>query len=300
MLLSILTSLSTSLSKSFLFFVITYYLGLVGFSKPWKSISIISSISFIIFLINLLIKFSIKKYIIPTILIITVYLWSYIIERVPLYGSYVIYNPFSVFGLGDKFYGNKIDPIETCEGQVKEDISTDIMPHNILSKSFSIIIEMISAVIYVFGINWVGSKTVINAFTNIKMMLIRTGMKGMLGYVSKNKNLDKTFFNEYMQYRVYDESIISKISAIIRRYTLIGIDVHALDDIFSGIDYNNILIKMDANKFCEKRKEYFIRKKNNNVSIVEMWKWETLPYLYHWFSLSIISYIFYILFRLEI
>lgn len=271
--------------EAFILFIITYYLGLVGFKNPSIPISFISSISLIFSIIYLLKNVSI----LTTILIIILYLWSINLEHVPVYGSYVVYNPFSIFGIGQKFYGEKIKPIKTCSGDIQEDIEIqDVEKHNLLSKLFSLIITVISTTIYTLGVNWIGSSTILKVFTNIRGLLIRTGMKGILGYVPKNKKLEKNWFNEYMQYRVDGDDIFSRVGAMIRRITLMGIDMNALDSIFEGIDYNNVPIRKDVNKFCEERSKYFVDK---NVSIFEKWKWETLPYLYHWVLLSAIIYL---------
>ena len=95
----------------FIVFILTYYLGLTGFSKPSTLLSIISSISFILLIINLIIKFSFN-YILPFILILILFIWSKSLLHLPMYGEFVIYNPFSSLGIGQKFYGQKIEPLK--------------------------------------------------------------------------------------------------------------------------------------------------------------------------------------------
>jgi hypothetical protein len=283
----------------FIIFVLTYYLGLVGFTHPWKSISIVNSIAFILLIASLIKNFSLKIYLLPSIFIIISFLWSRYIIHLPLYGRYVFYNPFSVFGIGKEFYGKKIEPLETCQGEIKEKIKIEnIYPHNLLTYIYSLIIEIISLITFVFGFTWtLTGANFVNIFTNITAFIIRTILKSTFGYVPKNEKLSHNKFYQYIQDRVYSNNITSQLAAIVRRYTLMGIDMDALDSIFESKDYNNVYFNKNVKEMCQGRENYL--KNKEKATLLEQWKWETYPYAHHWIKLSIIVYVFYLAMKIK-
>lgn len=290
---------------SFAIFIITTYFGIVGFKNPWKSVTWINIISFAIFLVTLIPYYILSfvneysekvekeekskmsiifEYLTPLLVIIAVFLWTKFISKLaPIYGEHIIYNPFYLLGFGNKFHGNSIN--------IKNNNSnSNVSSHILITKLYSYILTMISGIIYMFSYNY---HELTNGVKMIWSMITKTIVKIFLGYVPANdklKNQDN-WFVQFMQYRIASTSLLSKAAALVRRVTLIGLDMPELDKIFNTIEYNNVIPTRNVKEFNE-RKENFIKLLNaGNVSYIDKWIWETLPYIYHWIFLSLIGYI---------
>ncbi len=272
------------------------YLGIANFEQPWKIITWPYLILFIIFIIILPIyyiyKFSIDikdekkdksytifEYIFPLLVLIVIYFYQQEIVNVPLYGESKIYNPFSLLGLNNQFVG------------------TQQHPHTWYTDVYSKIITTISTGIFIFGMSLFTKgmfnidKTTGKAITIA--LAVRTLAKAVFGYVPKNKNLEQNWFNEYMQYRVAGDNFISRMAALFRRYAVMGIDADELDKLFITPEYNNVLPKRSLDKYLEAKADYEKKKKEGKLSfeLIKDWTWQTVPYVYNWFWLSIIGYI---------
>lgn len=305
---------------SLIFFCLLMYLGIQGYSNPNRILVGCCLLFFIIFVLtvvpNYIINFisDLKKsddenieekdrksklkivmeYLIPIITLITLYAWAKYRDQAPLYGEGKTYNIFSIIGLGSPYLGDYA-PIN------KNDIESNQVGGGFLSTIGSFILKLyiyilttISTMTYIYGLSWI-TKTdgLVGSIISVSSLIYTTLGKSILGYVPKNdKLLDKdSKFLEFMQYRVYEDNWISKLGALFRRFTLLGLDTDALDNIIDKLEYNNILPQKSPKEYEINRSKFMEKKNNNNVSFIEQWKWETLPYLYHWIILSLIGYI---------
>ncbi len=305
---------------SSLTFIMTTYFGIVGFSMPWTVIRWLNLISFILMIIigpiYYIVSFmhdlttetevveekdkekTVKKskgrivldYIIPIIVTITIFFWAkFITPTVPLYGDHILYNPFSVIGFGNEYHGisrMSIKYLSNNKNVEMKQIGGNVA-HTWYTKIFSIIMTMLSGIIYLFGAEWFGS------FRTIETIITRTITKIFFGYIPKNSKLEQickdSYILRFLQCRVTSDGILSKMAGLVRRYTLIGLDMPALDEIFENEKYNNIPFSSSSYKVD---KNAYNKKLNaGQTSVIERWKWETMPFIYHWLKFSSIGYI---------
>ncbi len=235
----------------------------------------------------------ILEYFLPIFIIISVFLWTkFIAIHAPVYGEYIIYNPFYLLGLGQIFHGNEIQSMKPskCNQNIEMKSLTggfNTVTHTWYTQIYAYILTIISALTYIFGNTWS------NGFQMISTIFTKTLFKILLGYEPVNNKLleNKSKFLEYMQYRVASLNTLSKIAAAIRRYTLIGLDMPAVDIIFPTVNYNNILSRDTISEYCTKKKIFEKSIKNGTASYITEWKWEILPFIRHWVWLSFIGYI---------
>lgn len=243
----------------------------------------------------------IMEYVMPIIIIIVMYFWTTIIAKnAPIYGEHIVYNLFYPW-IGQQFYGNKIKGSAKCSFyenknmNINKNIGMNIRKntkggfnlgeHTIWSKIYAYIITIISIITYVFNGNLVDGKTMLSIFGS------KTFLKALLGYVpaqDANKIGGKTWFNEFMQYRVNpDGGFLEKVGALIRRFKLFGLDTPSLDEIFHTFRYNRINDdKTLMDNYCEKMKTL------SQESYITRWIYETWIYWSNWLRLSSISIIF--------
>ena len=238
----------------------------------------------------------VMEYLIPIFTLIILYAWAKCRDQAPLYGESKTYNIFSIVGLGPIYLGEAIKKGTWIEmnglnqngGGFLSTIGSFIL------KMYTYILTTISIMTYIYGLSWI-TKTggLIVSIISISSLIYTTLGKSILGYVPKNKELlgKNNLFFKFMQYRVYEDNWISKLGALIRRFTLLGLDTDALDKLIDTPEYNNILPRKSLEEYEKNRLIFMSDKKDNNVSFIEQWTWETLPYLYHWVILSFIGYI---------
>jgi hypothetical protein len=244
----------------------------------------------------------VMEYLIPIFTLIILYFWAKCRDQAPLYGENKTYNIFSIVGLGPIYLGEAIKKgtwIEMNELNLHGGGFLSTIGSFIL-KMYTYILTTISIMTYIYGLSWITKTDDINStyglivsIISVSSLIYTTLGKSILGYVPKNKELlgKNNWFFKLMQYRVYEDNWISKLGALIRRFTLLGLDTDALDKLIDTPEYNNILPRKSLEEY-EKNRSVFMRdKKDNNVSFIEQWTWETLPYLYHWVILSFIGYI---------
>lgn len=214
-----------SLYTSLVIFSLSTYFGIVGFESPWTIISIISSLSFFAIIIlaivdpfyNLIVDIIdynkkednkktiweiIYNFIKPILLYSLLFIWAkFFNSQIPFYGEHKIYNPLS-FLFGKKFYGDQLG-------------------HNFFTKIYSWFLTLISATLYISGITF---------SNNFFVLTYKTLMKMLLGYVTPNDKIAQNWWTKFMQYRIYEHSFFSKyVGAPLRKYSLLGIDLPALD-----------------------------------------------------------------------
>ncbi len=311
---------------SFVTFVTSTYLGIVGFKSPWVIMKWINLISLVIFVISgpiyYIINFvndlktgaetetstkevkgkevstekEVKKsktriildYILPVIVIISIYLWShFVVTTVQISGSHIAYNPLSVLGLGPMYTGTPISSDKTnCTNRQNIEMKTmkgggDAWYIRIINT----FITILSTSMYMFG------GEALTGLGMIHSVFVRTLFKMLLGYVPTNNELKKknsdSYLMEFVQYRAASDGIFSKLAALYRKFWLMGLDMPAVDVIFNDVSYNNVAPTRALNTFCENKKEY----EKGGASFIGNWKWETLPYVYQWLKFSSVGYI---------
>lgn len=305
-------------SLSLFTFIMTTYFGIVGYQKPWTTIKWINLISLILLFISgpiyYLISFindlktkteeeetdkkekKVKKsktrivldYILPIFVLIVIYIWSkFVAITVPLYGEYIIFNPLSLLGFGLEYVG---EPFKNNEFKnVKNNNVMKGGSNTWYIKIISTFIDVLSTAIYMFGLEWVTGMQMLTT------LLGRTFSKIIFGYVPTNETLKQkypdSYLMEFVQYRVAGDSMMSKIAGLFRKYMLIGLDMPVLDMIFDSVDYNNVLPTHPINLFNQNKKLYEQKRQKGETSLIENWKWDTLPYMYHWMKFSSIGYV---------
>ncbi len=307
---------------SLLLFCLIMYLGIQGYDNPNKILVGCCLLFFIIFILTVVPSYIVNfvsdwqkssdenieekdrkskpkivmEYLIPIITLISLYAWARYRDQAPLYGEGNTYNIFSIIGLGPIYLGNVINEGTSIEMNKFKQNGEGFLSTigSFVLKLYRYILTTISTMTYIYGLSWI-TKTdgLVGSIISVSSLIYTTLGKSILGYVPKNnKLLDKdSKFLEFMQYRVYEDNRISKLGALFRRFTLLGLDTDALDKLFVTCEYNNILPQKSQEEYEKNRLDFMKNKNNNNVSFIEQWKWETLPYLYHWFILSLIGYI---------
>lgn len=294
-------------------FAMFLYFGIVGFNKPWKSISIITFSLFIILTI-IFIPYYIyslyeklktidnknttkekkenqkKKlyveYIGNFFFVIIVYLWAkYANPNLPIYGMHAIYNPLSPFNIGQMYYGNKFNLPSKNNSKINGGTQQIIYPHNWLTYIYSLIISIISTNVFLTGPSFL---TVQEGGT-LTWLFLKTFLKAVLGYVppnpktfsTNNKSYEPSSMTKWLQYRIYDEnSYLSYTAAFIRKIKLIGMDMPIMDQIYS----NDNFYKLHSNVIGFIRKIF--------VLLVPRWKYsKDLTYTLNWLQFSFISVI---------
>jgi len=255
------------------------------------------------------------EYSYPIIVLLILYFWGTSVNyEAPLYGKGKIYNIFYRFRYGSEYL--KINNNQTGGSN-----------NSIILIFYRFVLTLISIITYIYGLLWpfkyisndlwpdkIGSSIpALNADT----IFLTTIVKCILGYVPpyidsiSGKNISYKNYNPYvngydknsklfkfLQYRVYENTWISKLGALIRRFTSLGLDMDALDKIItlnkhcSGITncnekYNN-LFGWDK-KYNKNAETYIEDKISGDVSFMERWKWETSSYLFHWIAISSIG-----------
>ena len=255
------------------------------------------------------------EYSYPIIVLLILYLWgTKVIYEAPLYGKGKIYNIFYRIGYGSE--NLNINNNQTGGGN-----------NSIILIFYRFMLTLISIITYIYGLLWpfkyisndlwpdkIGSSIpALSADT----IFLTTIVKCILGYVPQfedrpgdyisYKNYDSYDGNydknsklfKFLQYRVYENTWISKLAALIRRFTSLGLDMDALDEKITlyfhcqskvedcNEKYNNIF-GLDK-KYNENVRNYMDDKWRDNVSFMERWKWETSSYLFHWIAISSIG-----------
>lgn len=308
---------------SLILFCLIMYLGIQGYDNPYKILVGFSLLFFIIFVLTVIPSYIVNfisdlkksndknieekdrksiykilsEYFIPILTLFFLYLWTISRNQAPLYGKSKTYNIFSIVGLGPLYLGEAIKKGNWIEMNNLNQTGGGFLSTicSLILKLYKYILTTISIMTYIYGLSWI-TKTdgLIGSIISISSLIYTTLGKSILGYVPKNKKLSgkDSWFLKFMQYRVYEDNWINKLGAFIRRFTLLGLDTYALDKLIVEPEYNNILPRKSLEEYDKNRLVFMNNKKNNNVSFIEQWKWETLPYLYHWVILSLIGYIF--------
>lgn len=218
------------------------------------------------------------EYLMPIVALIILYAWAKIGTNVPLYGENKTYNIFSIVGFGQEYLGETV--------QNGGGISSYIL------KLYTYILTTISTMTYMYGLSWITKGDgLIASIISISTLIYTTIGKAILGYVPKNGKLieKNSWFFEFMQHRVKEDMWVSKLAALLRRFTLLGLDTDVLDGIIESPEYCNIFPRKSLEEYEKNRNDYL--KNIATTSWITKWKWETLPYLYHWTILSMIGYI---------
>lgn len=256
------------------------------------------------------------EYSYPIIVLLILYFWGTSVNyEAPLYGKGKIYNIFYRFGYGSE--NLNINNNQTGGGN-----------NSIILIFYRFVLTLISIITYIYGLLW-PFKYISNDLWPDKTGLsipalsadtifLTTIVKCILGYVPRYEDLHgdyisyknyKPYGNRYnknsklfkfLQYRVYENTWISKLAALIRRFTSLGLDMDALDEKitlysyckcnveYCNEKYNNIF-GLDKKNYNENAMDYIEKKFDEKVSFMERWKWETSPYLFHWIAISSIG-----------